>query len=124
MTSPKRFDVIMIYDELLPLKTPAKATSCFGVPIYSKSNVFVAFCAKSDFQYKRFSFYALGPIHVGEGNGCISFNFYCTNPGMANLFKWWVKFKVVDRKNKKGVTNVKKERLSRLQMSNFPPKIG
>ena len=26
--------------------------------------------------------------------------FYGYRPGMANLFKWWVKFKVVDRKKK------------------------
>ena len=45
----KRFDVIIIYDELLPLKTPAQATSGSGVPIPSKSlnNRFAAFFVKS-----------------------------------------------------------------------------
>ena len=45
------------------------------------------------------------------------FQYLLSTSGMANLFKWWVKFKVINRK--------KKNRGLRLTMSNFfRPKSG
>ena len=43
-------------------------------------------------------------------------------PGMANLLKWWVKFKVIDRKKKKTWVTDAKQRSFRPQMSNFSDK--
>ena len=40
-----------------------------------------------------------GPLTKKVAHLCLII--LCIIPGMANLFKWWVKFKVADRKKKK-----------------------
>ena len=37
-----------------------------------------------------------GPLTKKVAHPCL---IICIIPGMANLFKWWVKFKIADRKN-------------------------